>query len=69
VLVVRDGEPMGRLWCVELELAGSTVAAADRNAGVLVARLLAELLSVGELAIEPLTKLERALALVGRARS
>jgi inorganic triphosphatase YgiF len=69
VLVVRDGEPMGRLWCVELELAGSTVAAADRNAGVLVPRLLAELLSVGELAIEPLTKLERALALVGRARS
>ena len=69
VLVVLEGEPVGRLWCVELELAGSAVAASDRTVTARLRGLLSDLLGIGGLTIEPLTKLERALELVGRARS
>lgn len=69
VLVILEGEPVGRLWCVELELAGSTNAAADFAARALLPGLLADLLATGGLSVEPLTKLERASAHIGRARS
>ncbi len=65
VLVVRDGEPMGTLWCVELELAGTS-----RPTGItseLLPGLLADLLATDGLCVEPKTKLERALALLDRA--
>ena len=69
VVVVLEDEPAGRLWCVELELAGSANGAADAaDPKALLPGLLADLLAVGGLSIEPLTKLERALALLGRAR-
>ncbi len=68
VLVVLGGEPVGRLWCVELELAGSGLAG-DRAVTARLPGLLADLLRIVGLTIEPLTKLERALALVGRGRS
>jgi inorganic triphosphatase YgiF len=69
VVVMLEYEPVGRLWCVELELAGTSDAAADADAKALLPGLLADLLAGGGLSIEPLTKLERALALLGRDRS
>ena len=70
VLVVRDGAPASRLWCVELELASSAEARVpDRAANESLSRLLADLVAVGGLTVEPMTKLERALALLARAGS
>ena len=66
VLVMREGRAAGRLWCVELELAGSRV---DDAGSGLIPRLLAELLATGGLSVEPLTKLERALELLGRVKT
>ena len=62
VNVVQHGAPIGRLWCVELELERTTAAALQGP----MRRLLADLLAVGDLAIEPMTKLERAVALIDR---
>ncbi len=65
VLVLFRGEPAGRLWCVELELErGKAPHREDHAAG-----LLADLLAVGGLSVEPLTKLERAMAFLDRART
>ena len=65
VLVLHGGEPAGRLWCVELELQRGTAPRGEDEA----AGLLADLLAVGGLSIEPLTKLERAMELLDRART
>ena len=62
VSVVQHGAPIGRLWCVELELERTTAAPREGR----MRRLLADLLAVGGLAIEPLTKLERAVVLIDR---
>ena len=69
VLILREGQPLGRLWCVELELAGSRAEATDRTDDAMLPRLLADLLAAGGLTIEPLTKLEQALALLDRGRT
>src|SRR4029077_4329913 len=50
VLVLLDGDPVGSLWCVELELAGSTVGP-DRAVTARLAGLLAGLLGIGDLTI------------------
>jgi len=65
VLVILRGEPAGGLSCVELELEPRTDLPREDDA----ARLLADLLAVGGLTIEPLTKLERAMALLDRAQN
>jgi len=65
VLVLLRGEPAGHLWCVELELEGRTATHHEDQA----ASMLAELLAVGGLSVEPLTKLERAMVLLDRART
>ena len=62
VSVVQHGAPIGRLWCVELEIERTTAAPREGP----IRRLLADLLAVGGLAIEPMTKLERAVALIDR---
>jgi hypothetical protein len=66
VLVLRRGNPVGRLWCVELEVALEPANAALRGSAAkgLLGGLLSDLLAVGGLAVEPLTKLERAVALL-----
>jgi len=61
ILVLLRGEPAGRLWCVELEVERGRAYREYESAG-----MLAELLAVEGLTVEPLTKLERAIALVGR---
>jgi inorganic triphosphatase YgiF len=63
VEVFQHGKSIGHLWCVELELLPTT-AGLRETAGQ---ELLAGLLAVGDLAAEPLTKLERALALIHHA--
>jgi len=63
VEVVQHGKSSGHLWCVELELLPTT-AGLGESAGQ---DLLAGLLAVGGLTAEPLTKLERALALIDHA--
>lgn len=65
VLVLLRGDPAGHLLCVELELEGRTATHREDQA----AGLLAELLAVGGLSVEPLTKLERAMTLLHRART
>jgi len=65
VLVLLREDPAGRLWCVELELEGRTATHHEDQA----ASMLAELLAVGGLSVEPLTKLERAMALLDHART
>jgi inorganic triphosphatase YgiF len=62
VSVVQHGATIGRLWCVELELERTTPVPGEDP----MRRLLADLLAVGGLAIEPLTKLERAVVLLDR---
>jgi inorganic triphosphatase YgiF len=69
VTVIRNSEPLGRLWCVELELAGGGSETAHGEGLVMLPGLLADLLAGGGLAVEPMTKLERALALFGRVPS
>ena len=69
VLVVHEGEAVASLWCVELELDDAAVATGDRIVTARLPGFLADLLGSGGLTIEPLTKLERALELLGRARS
>jgi inorganic triphosphatase YgiF len=65
ILVLLRGEPAGRLLCVELELERTTALHREDEA----AGLLADLLAVGGLSVEPLTKLERARALLDRAQT
>jgi inorganic triphosphatase YgiF len=60
VRVVQRGEPLGTLWCVELELRAASAVPDDKAMGA----LLSDLMAVGGLEIEPLTKLERARALM-----
>jgi hypothetical protein len=64
--VLRRGNRIGRLWCVELEVALEPANAAVRGSAArgLLGGLLSDLLAVGGLAVEPLTKLERAVALL-----
>ncbi len=64
--VIRRGEAIGRLWCVELELERTSALHREGDTHRLLAEILAELLAVEGLAIEPLTKLERAVALIDR---
>jgi inorganic triphosphatase YgiF len=65
VLVLLREDPAGRLWCVELELERGRAAHREEQA----AGMLADLLAVGGLSVEPLTKLERAMALLDHART
>jgi inorganic triphosphatase YgiF len=68
VQVVREDVLAGRMWGVELELADPAVGGSNGTASYLP-RLLEDLVSFGGLTVEPLTKLERAMALLGDARS
>jgi len=65
VLVLHREDPAGRLWCVELELERERAAHREDQA----VSMLADLLAVGGLSVEPLTKLERAMTLLDRART
>jgi inorganic triphosphatase YgiF len=69
VLILHEGQPVGRLWCVELELAGTSAEATGDAVDAMLPHLLADLLAAGGLTIEPLTKLEQALALLDRVRT
>jgi inorganic triphosphatase YgiF len=60
VRVVQHGEPLGTLWCVELELQAAAAVPDDEA----MRALLADLMAVGGLEVEPFTKLERARALM-----
>jgi inorganic triphosphatase YgiF len=62
--VLADGRPVGRLWAVELELAGDPGADAD-PAPALVAALGDALAAVPGLSPDHRTKLEHALELIG----
>lgn len=59
VIVTRGGLPAGRLWSVELEL--NTTSASD---AALIAVLQAELRRIPDLAPDPETKLEHAMAML-----
>ena len=67
VLVLHRGMALAGLWCVELELDPAFAGEDERAQATLLDGLLNELLAVQGPSVEPLTKLELAMALLDHA--